>query len=234
MCRIPVMNSEQIKPSPQSAIYILLAWEAYATAVETFMVQPLSDLMIKVDKDTWRCAGMTHARRHRHKHTYWSPSWAHIWSCRRGGKHALGGDPCTMVQDRAKFTNGGLTLPIFCKVTSDTSLQQRGCKNMSKKGSNSEQLIRPSHFWEVFLEEWREGRGRVTCPCKPLVVFNMWRASSNNSAKSIWCSVAFQESVSLLSLFYFLPINKQNRCLPGLCPWILQICRKWQMLRYHS
>lgn len=64
--------------------------------------------------------------------------------------------------------------------------------------------------------------------------FYMWRTSFNNSPKSVRHSVAFQESVCLLTLFYFLLYNKQNKRLPSLCPWISQICRKWQMFRCHS
>lgn len=38
----------------------------------------------------------------------------------------------------------------------------------------------------------------------------------------------------LFTLFYILKHNKQNKRLLNLCPWISQICRKWQMLRCHS
>lgn len=164
----------------------------------------------------------------------WPHNWSHIWSHRRAGKRPSGDDLCSMFQGRTKFTNSGLTLATFSQVTSDISLLWRGYENVSKKGNNSQQLIRPSHFSKVSLEEWWKGKGQALVLVSHWLFFYMWRTSFNNSPKSVKHSVAFQESVCLLTLFYFLPYNKQNKRLSSLCPWISQICRKWQMFRCHS
>lgn len=157
---VPVMNSQQIKPpsyisyliSVYSIIYILLAWEVYTAKVEAFMVQLLPSLEIKSLKIRGAVQGCFLQGGMKCKHTviHRPHNGAHVWSQRRAVKHA---SACSTVQDRTKFTNGGLTLTTFCQVRADISLLWRKSEKVLKKGSDSEQLIRP-HFWVVSLEEW--------------------------------------------------------------------------------
>lgn len=67
----------------------------------------------------------------------------------RAGKHA-GDSQCIMVQGKTKFTKNCI-LPgdITYLLTRDGD-----CENISKERKNSEQLIRPPNFLELYLEKW--------------------------------------------------------------------------------
>lgn len=149
------------------------------------------------------------------KHTVicWPQNRAH-------GRTVRHASACSMVQDRTKFTN----LPYYGEKV-------KRCWRKGAIKSNSSDLI----------SEWFPWKSSDREMARQLVLVSHWlfyiREGPQKIQKRVCVIQWYFKKVLVYSPFSISSHTvqyKQYKHLPSLCPWISQVCRKWQMLTCHS